>query len=110
MPVKFLPGHQRRKSPHEYLVDKATGCWIWQRARNNMGYGQTTVNTRRQYAHRVYYERAKGPIPSGLVVDHLCGNPACVNPDHLEAIRSGENIRRGSRGLGTIRERMARQA
>jgi hypothetical protein len=37
-----------------------------------------------------------GPIPEGLTIDHLCKNPGCVRPDHLEAVTMRENIRRGS--------------
>lgn len=37
------------------------------------------------YAHRAAYISAKGPIPDGYEVDHLCGNTLCCNPKHLEA-------------------------
>ena len=30
-PIRFINGHNRRKSPVEYVVDQETGCWIWQR-------------------------------------------------------------------------------
>lgn len=51
----------------------------------------------RHLAHRYYYEQAHG-IPVGSLdsdLDHLCRNRACVNPDHLEPISRGENVRRG---------------
>lgn len=45
-------------------------------------------------AHRVAYTLAVGSIPDGLEIDHLCFVPACVNPDHLEAVTGLENKRR----------------
>jgi hypothetical protein len=64
------------------------------------GYG----TYKRRYAHRVVYEAAKGPIPEGLHLDHLCRTPPCVNPDHLEAVTPYENIARGTaRGASAMR-------
>ena len=34
------------------------------------------------------YELARGPLPPGTEVRHSCGNPGCVNPDHLELATS----------------------
>ncbi|MBB4935685.1 hypothetical protein F4561_006594 [Lipingzhangella halophila] len=70
-------------------------CWEWTGAKNNSGYGQLRVNDRAAYTHRLAYEMFVGSIPEGLVIDHLCRNPACCNPDHLEPVTSGENTRRG---------------
>ena len=36
----------------------------------------------------------KGPIPKDLVIDHLCHNTRCVNPDHLELVTKTENGKR----------------
>jgi HNH endonuclease len=47
-------------------------------------------------AHAFSYEIAHGPVPPGLVLDHLCRHPACVNPDHLEPVTQRENILRGA--------------
>jgi hypothetical protein len=40
----------------------------------------------------VAYEWLIGPIPPGLVLDHLCRNPPCVNPAHLKPGTDRDNI------------------
>lgn len=49
----------------------------------------------RRPAHVRAYERVKGPVPKGLVVDHLCRNRLCINVEHLEAVTQRENVHRG---------------
>lgn len=75
-------------------VDKAGDCWLWT-AGKARGYGYIRLNGRTQAAHRVAYAMLVGPIPEGLTLDHLCRNPACVNPAHLEVVSLKENILRG---------------
>jgi HNH endonuclease len=72
------------------------GCWIWQLCCNNRGYGLKWDRDARRLtvAHRWYYERAFGPIPEGLQIDHLCNVKACVNPSHLEAVTPQANTQR----------------
>jgi hypothetical protein len=46
-----------------------------------------------------------------MVLDHLCKTPACVNPDHLEAITQRQNALRGSKTrLSTERATELRRA
>lgn len=70
------------------------GCWIWTGA-IDAGYGRIKIAGRRQGAHRAAYEALVGPIPTGLVIDHLCRVPRCINPDHLEPVTHRENTLRG---------------
>lgn len=76
-------------------VEKTDSCWLWT-AMTDKGYGRFKLRTGKSaFAHRVSYEMANGPIPSGVVLDHLCRTPSCVNPAHLEAVTQKENILRG---------------
>ena len=59
------------------------------------GYVQVSVQGQLQYAHRLAYQSFYGPIPDGLVIDHLCRNRTCCNPAHLEAVTNRENTLRG---------------
>lgn len=81
----------------------AVGCWEWLGTRNADGYGIVCVGESRQRAHRVAYEQYVGPIPDGLVIDHLCSNRACINPKHLEPVAQAENARRGASGRDRTR-------
>lgn len=75
-------------------------CWPWLASKAAVerfgGYGQMKKHRKILLAHRVAYELLRGPIPSGLTIDHLCRNRSCVNPAHLEAVPIRENVLRGS--------------
>lgn len=77
------------------------GCWLWTQAlqaasrRGPGGYGVVAQGKRTLLAHRISYEAFRGPIPPGLVIDHLCRVHRCVNPDHLEPVSERTNILRG---------------
>lgn len=71
-------------------------CLIWTRAHMPRGYGvRDTMAPGSRYVHRKAYEEANGPIPDSLEIDHLCGDPRCYEPSHLEVVTHAENVHRG---------------
>lgn len=82
--------------PFTRYVVTNTECWEWAGLLTSNGYGlwpDKSYGTRR--AHRIFYTTFVGPIPDGLVIDHLCRNRMCVNPEHLEPVTARENVQRG---------------
>jgi hypothetical protein len=76
-------------------IKKTDTCWNWIGAKSFLGYGRFKSGGRLLLAHRFSYELHKEKIPEGLTLDHLCRNPSCVRPDHLEAVTMKENTLRG---------------
>jgi hypothetical protein len=109
---RLCDGNTRRKSLQQRFDAKvkkvANGCWLWTGVLNLAGYGmiappgglgKTAVNKKAQplLAHRVSYELHVGPIPDGIYLDHLCRQPRCVNPAHLDITTPAQNSLRGER-------------
>ena len=78
------------------LVDPATGCWLWQKAKYPNGYGLIGIRkdgkTRSMPAHRASFEAFRELIPAGLWVLHKCDVPICVNPEHLFLGTNHDNV------------------
>lgn len=104
MPRPYRPRaastYGRPVTPAEWLFARAevatdpAACWAWTGSLNGDGYGKVRVGGRLVLAHRLAYETCVGPIPAGLVVDHLCNNRACVRPSHLEPVTQAVNLAR----------------
>lgn len=69
------------------------GCWVWTRSLDAAGYGRVTKSSGEGLAHRLSYRVHTGrDIKHEL--DHLCRNPSCVNPTHLEDVPGRVNMHR----------------
>lgn len=73
-------------------------CHVFTGSVNSSGYGRLwhPPTRKRRLAHRIAWVAFHGrDVPEGLTIDHLCRNRLCVNPEHLEAVSNGENVKRG---------------
>lgn len=71
--------------------------WFWRAYKDSNGYGHfSDIPGNRKLAHRIAYEYLVGEIPEGLVLDHMCHTPKCVNPSHLTAVTVQENSENSS--------------
>jgi hypothetical protein len=75
-----------------HVVIDGDECHLWTGQVDQKGYAWYG----RLNLHRRAYEDANGPIPQGLVIDHLCRVRHCINPEHLEAVTQRENNLRGN--------------
>lgn len=91
-------------------------CWIWTGKTDRWGYGRLNLyvpglgRVVTLQAHVLAYVLMHGDCrapadawlayrelqAAGLELDHLCRDPRCINPDHLEPVTPAENCRRRS--------------
>lgn len=82
------------ESPEHAFTQRLTQnneCIEWTGGQNGNGYGRFWVAGEMIYTHRFAWERVNGPIPSELVIDHICHNRLCCNVDHLRLVTPREN-------------------
>ena len=101
---KYTPVKDRKKNPNAWrplmprvmakVATDKNGCWVWQGYTTDRGYASIMWNGEQWLVHRAVYTELIGPIPDGLVLDHLCENPSCANPMHLEAVTQYDNLAR----------------
>jgi hypothetical protein len=88
----------------EYIMKRITikdgGCWEANLAPNGKGYVVVNINSRTWRLHRLSYTTYKGDI-EGKILDHLCRNRKCVNPEHLEIVTNQVNVQRGFDARGS---------
>lgn len=76
------------------LVEPTGFCWAWTGSLTYQGYGSFSAGKRTTLrAHRVAYALLIGTPPA--LLDHLCRNRKCVNPDHLVKKSNRANVLEG---------------
>ena len=94
-PIVDAPDGRTIEEAFYSLILRTTTCWFWIGRLDKNGYGRLCFAGRHRLAHVLAWERFRGPVSAGLVLDHLCRVPRCVNPDHLEPVTQLVNVRRG---------------
>ena len=98
-----LDAYTNRDGPVPPHAPDLGPCWLWTRG-TVKGYGYVRVGKRKVQAYRLNYERWVGPIPDGLLIDHLCRVRRCVRPSHLEPATYSENTTRSPIHPGMVRK------
>lgn len=85
-----------------HIVKQRNGCWSYNMARDKHGYSNCTINRDKYRAHRVCFTLFNGQIKRGKVLDHICRNTYCINPDHLREVSPRTNVLENSEGVAAI--------
>lgn len=99
--IDKLDGDTIRRIFSKIDFDKTTKCWNWIGNQDNLGYGRIRFNGPKIRIHRIIYAWLVGPLPKGFgknvpIVDHICCNRLCCNPDHLRLTSHRINVLRGN--------------
>lgn len=72
-------------------TERRGGCLVWTAGLSSTGYGRMTDDGGHLKVHRYAWERANGPIPEGMEVDHRCHNTLCCEVSHLRLTTHKQN-------------------
>lgn len=77
-------------------VEKTNTCWVWTGAKTDRGYGCFQFKKKTYSVHRLSFFLSTRIWPGKLQINHLCNNPGCVRPDHLDLGTQKDNMQYAS--------------
>lgn len=104
-PIRPLSGTVPLEERFWSKVQRGSSCWEWNACKLQSGYGSFKWNGRARPAHVVSYEITHGPVPKGMILDHICRVRSCVRPSHLRPVTDKQN---GENRDGSIRNPLPR--
>ena len=75
----------------ERIIITERDHWIWQGAKNKLGYGAISVNGKTKYTHRAMYEVFNNCDLGSQACYHTCGVTLCINPAHITLVYEWTN-------------------
>jgi len=94
--AKNIPKFNHSKFLSKIIIIKE--CWEWSGYKDKDGYGKFSLNRTPFMAHRISFNIFKGIIKDNLVIDHICHNRSCINPEHLRQVTIKTNTLENSVG------------
>lgn len=95
-------GGRKYRSPEDRFNARTEwqgDCLVWTGSKCPAGYGSMWLDGQHVKPHRYIWEKANGPIPDDMQIDHICWNTSCCNVRHLRlATREENNAYRSGRG------------
>lgn len=91
-------------------VELEGGCYVpLSHMLNGDGYFRKGRGFENEMFHRTMWKHYGGMIPEGFEIDHLCGNRACFNVEHLRCIKREKHLEHTNRTRYAERLEDARQ-
>lgn len=89
----YINSYQKGSDKDILYSINENGCWVCvSHSKNYAGYTDICRHGRRTKLHRYVYEKHYNyPLTKDEVVMHLCDNPSCMNPFHLEVGSINDN-------------------
>lgn len=100
--IKSEMGSDPREDRFWEKLEVIDDCWIWQGATTPDGYGRfRTDDGLETAAARYAYRKYESEIPPKHLLYHACGEPGCVNPEHMRPVTPTEHTRLSGGPVGT---------